>query len=430
MRWMLMGTAGVALAASAALAGSAATRREPEAAPAPAVRPVEPPVQQLGPYHTYWRDDRTLWVYSALPELGMNTFLGDADKFQKMRAAGVRIARMDLPWDATMEDRPFHYTEKFYGFRWAVQNAVRQGVTPLVLVHWNHGSPRAPGLQEGTDFHARFNRRLAAYMAEAARAFPEVLFWQVWNEPDGGYWGQMWGGWDNSVQQFPRREQGRRYAATLRAVYPAIKEANPRAWVLTAGLTGTERMVPNRRGGHDVAPAVSWEFLRGMYEAGAAPYFDFMAVHSYRDVAAIGTSIRRQVDAHEGRPGRPLWLTEFGAEGSDAAQQAWWRAALDDIEAPGTPFTKAMGFTLWLGERNSLGIFNPDWTPRSTYTHLQRRDFNQRIRTQGSGRGTVRVRAPDRDPVLPFRRDGEWVEISNVQIDGRFPTAIRFRPRG
>lgn len=96
------------------------------------------------------------------------------------------------------------------------------------------------------------------WMADRYRG--QVQAYQVWNEPNLD---REWGG------QPPSPEQ---YTELLRVCYTAIKEADPDVIVVSAGLapTGmyTELVMPD-----DV-------FLRRMYEAGAADYFDVLGLNA------------------------------------------------------------------------------------------------------------------------------------------------------
>ncbi len=433
------------------------------------------------PVRTYWRDEATLWVYSAVPEVGITSNLGDPTALGRVRDAGARLVRLDLPWNASMEDRPYHYTGAFYGFRWALDNARRAGLVPVVVVHAMGPGAGPPGLRLdllGERNRPEFNRRFAAYMAEAARSFPEVRFWEIWNETDGGYWGMPFGEWDARADQFPRRRQGRNYAAMLREVYPAIKRANPRAWVVMGGLTGTERLRVDGRDASGaprrvVANEVSWEFLNGVYDGGGAPFFDFMAVHSYaldsrggrwNGLDSLGVQVARVMAAREGKAGRPVWITEMGQNGDgyvgargwpherglndgdtfDSYQADWYRRALDLIAAPGSPYTKALAYALWekaplqpggvyrRGRTSSdydNGLFYDDWTPRPAYNYLRQRRFNAPLAAAAATPVEVRVRAPDRRPVgVRYTRQGADVILHSVRVDPLVPTTIRFEP--
>jgi Glycosyl hydrolase catalytic core len=105
---------------------------------------------------------------------------------------------------------------------------------------------------------------------------------EIWNEPDQG--NQLYFAGPKKVQ---------RYAALLKAAYPAIKQANPAVTVLGGSLVGS-----------------NGQFLRALYAAGIRGYYDGLAVHFYSLVLASLRAIR-EVQAQNG-DARPLWLDEFG----------------------------------------------------------------------------------------------------------------------
>ncbi len=114
---------------------------------------------------------------------------------------------------------------------------------------WHENQP--PGdLQDFADFCGavaeRYQGRIAAY--------------QVWNEPNlGREWGEL-------------PPDPAHYTELLKACYTAIKSADPEAIVVSAGLapTGTTsgQAMPDT------------DFLQGMYDTGAADYFDVLGVNA------------------------------------------------------------------------------------------------------------------------------------------------------
>ncbi len=122
----------------------------------------------------------------------------------------------------------------------------------------------------------------------AHRSLPRkpITMWQIWNEPDLPY---FW-----SSQHFARS-----YVALLRVAHRAIKQADPRASVVLASLTGD-----------------SWRGLATIYAVhGARSLFDVVGENTYapKPAEVIG-ALRRVRDVmkrnHDG--GKPLIDTEVG----------------------------------------------------------------------------------------------------------------------
>ncbi len=96
--------------------------------------------------------------------------------------------------------------------------------------------------------------------ALASRYKGRIRAYEIWNEPNLS---REWG------DQPPNPAE---YTALLKIGYQRIKEADPNAMVISAGLT------PTSRWDHVAVPDV--EFLKGMYAAGAKPYFDALGAHA------------------------------------------------------------------------------------------------------------------------------------------------------
>jgi hypothetical protein len=105
---------------------------------------------------------------------------------------------------------------------------------------------------------------------------------EIWNEPD-----------QSNEKYFAGPDKAARYAALLRAAYPAIKRANPPVAVLAGSLVGSNGV-----------------FLRALYAAGIKGYYDGLAIHFYTLTLASLRSIR-EVQLANG-DSKPLWLDEFG----------------------------------------------------------------------------------------------------------------------
>ncbi|MGD1058797.1 MAG: cellulase family glycosylhydrolase [Solirubrobacteraceae bacterium] len=122
-----------------------------------------------------------------------------------------------------------------------------------------------------------------AFVAYLAKRYgTQLAAIEVWNEPDQANEYYLAG---------PNKPE--RYAALLRAAYPAIKAVNPSIPVLAGSLVGSNGV-----------------FLRALYAAGIKGYYDGLAVHYYNLTLGSLRSIH-EVQLANGDT-TPLWLDEFG----------------------------------------------------------------------------------------------------------------------
>jgi len=133
-----------------------------------------------------------------------------------------------------------------------------------------------------------------------ARKVPVRAF-QVWNEP-------------SLPRYFAVSSFARPYVQLLGAAYRAVKQADPGATVVAAGL-----------------PNYSWRDLERLYGAGlrARGHFDAIAVHPFTGEPSGSVEILRRVRAVMNRHGdrrSPIWVTEISwpsGRGKANANQRW-----------------------------------------------------------------------------------------------------------
>lgn len=222
--------------------------------------------------------------------------LAQADRdVARARSLNAKVVRIDIPW-SVMEPRgpnqldahALAYTDRL------MSDASARGIRVIMMVEstpcWASSSPTPVGRKCGSRQSAAVNRwppnnpaDYAAFVAYlAARYGTQLAAIEVWNEPDQA-----------NQQYFAGPEKARRYAAILRAAYPAIKQANPNVTVLGGSLVGS-----------------SGVFLRALYAAGIKGYYDGLSVHYY-DLTLASLRAIHAVQLANGDPA-PLWLDEFG----------------------------------------------------------------------------------------------------------------------
>ncbi len=206
-------------------------------------------------------------VVTINPKLGVHTRLTDEVEPWKIQRSFEMVRTMGASWVveyflwAGCEPSPGAYDWTHADL--VVDHAVNQGLTVIARLGyvptWARPRQTSP-LYLDAGGYAAFAQFVAAF---AAHFRDRVNFIIIWNEPNLS---QEWG-------YRPVDPVG--YTALLRQIYPAAKAANPAVKILAGALAPT------------LAPAGSeWAlndlvYLQQMYDAGAAPYFDLLAAHSY-----------------------------------------------------------------------------------------------------------------------------------------------------
>jgi polysaccharide biosynthesis protein PslG len=191
-------------------------------------------------------------------------------------------------------------------FNWSdldtkVAAASAQGLQVLgILDHspqWNAhpgcivGSPNQCAPADPTAF--------ANYAAAAAAHFPQVTYWEIWNEPNLS---QFWSPSPSSTD----------YVIMLNGAYAAIKAVAPKDVVIAGALSRASDIA-----GVEIAPTT---FVTSMYANGAQ--FDILSLHPYTypfspDTANSGNGwpdvakIRATMVAN-GDSAKKIWITELG----------------------------------------------------------------------------------------------------------------------
>lgn len=242
---------------------------------------VEPTETSLGPTPTSLE---ALGSRPWLPHLGIGTTsLDQRGGLDQMVMAGAHWARRDsLLWSEVEPARGSRDWVALAGLEPELSNASRQGMEVVLIVHstpaWAQhvagsycGAIRPDALE---DFAAFMRDLVARYSAAPFN----VKYWELWNEPDVdpalvgprsefGCWGDMSDAYYG----------GGYYAEMLKAVYPAMKAADPQAQVLVGGLL----LDCDPKQPPEGQTCGASRFLEGVLEAEGGRYFDGVSFHSY-----------------------------------------------------------------------------------------------------------------------------------------------------
>ncbi len=311
---------------------------------------------------------------SPWPRYGLHTLVADERTLPLVQAAGVdTVVQLFAWWEIEPTRGQFIWQPadeavagaEYYGLKlvirldkhpaWANARPLEAGRPPVDLVQYDRWVRTVVG---------RYKGRVAAYI--------------IWNEPNLA---DEWSG----LPPDPAA-----YVEVLQVGYRAVKETDPDALVVSAGLAPT-----NTRNETALDDRL---FLEAMYAHGAADYFDVLGVHAYGfgyppddpRGAHDGLNLARIQDLREimlrfGDGQKPAWITEMGWTVRGNEHSAWQEVtpreqadylvgALERIRRE-WPWVGLV--TVW----NLGGESSPDWggysllaedgTPRPAYRALQ-----------------------------------------------------------
>jgi polysaccharide biosynthesis protein PslG len=227
--------------------------------------------------------------------IGFDTPLSSVDRqIAWARALHAHAIRVEIPW-STLEPARGRIEPRALAFAdHLVNQASAAGIKVVALAMWSpcwaSSAPasllrrcrasRPGGAQAWAPTDPDAYGTFVAFLA--ARYGPKLAAIEVWNEPD-----------QSNEDYFAGPNKAQRYAALLRAAYPAIKRADPAMPVLGGSLVGS-----------------NGAFLKALYAAGIRGYYDGLSVHFYNLVLASLRYLHEvQLANHDSKP---LWLNEFG----------------------------------------------------------------------------------------------------------------------
>lgn len=203
-------------------------------------------------------------VTTRNPKIGVHLRLSGTDDEAALSEQLSQVRDMGASWVVDLFPWAYVQPRGPHAFEWRgadliVAHARQQGVQIIaridIVPEWarpNNATDRQIDPQRYDDF-ARY---VAAF---AARYRDDVRYLVLWNEPNLNF---EWGS---------RSPDPGAYAALLKVVYPAVKQANPQMQIAAGALSPGPDVLGIRMD--------DLQFLRGMLDAGAP--FDVLAVHAY-----------------------------------------------------------------------------------------------------------------------------------------------------
>ena len=231
----------------------------------------------------------------------------DERDFQTMAATGIGADRVQFVWGSvqpTPISRNWGVTDTLIG------GLASHGIRAVPFIwgsaRWVTGAPALPPLESGADEKA-WRKFLWAAVARYGHdgSFWDTIYpqrfgadakplpvesWQIWNEP-------------NLEKYFAPGPSVEQYARLLRISHDAIKQKDPQAKIVLAGMPA-------------YGDVDAWKFLDSLYSTpGTEDDFDIVALHPYAsnlDQLRSGIERIRAVMKEHGAESTPLWITEIG----------------------------------------------------------------------------------------------------------------------
>ncbi len=205
------------------------------------------------------------------------------DTLELIKRMGAAWIRDELYWGAIEREKSkFEFPEYYDAYMKAAGNL---GIRPLIIFNYanrHYDKGLAPHTDEG-------RRAFAQYCVELMKRYGQICrHWEVWNEPNIGFW-----------QPKPNPED---YTNLLKTVYETVKSIDPQAVVVGVCTAGTD-----------------FSFIEEVLKRGGGKFMDAISVHPYRyprspevtDFVGEMVRLKELLDKY-GVGHLKVWLTEFG----------------------------------------------------------------------------------------------------------------------
>jgi len=171
---------------------------------------------------------------------------GHEQDLDLIAAAGFKFIRMDFAWGGIEREKGEY---RWTAYEELTANLEKRGLRAIYILDYGNGlyepGGSAPQHPESVAAFARWAGAAAAHFRGRR------VLWEIWNEPNIGFW--------------KPKPDVKQYIALARATCEAIRKSDPSATI--------------------IAPASStfpWAFLEEMFQAGLLEQLDAVSVHPYR----------------------------------------------------------------------------------------------------------------------------------------------------
>jgi GH35 family endo-1,4-beta-xylanase len=324
------------------------------------------------------------------PKIGLHTRLTDepdpakiAEEFRMLHDMGASWATEFFPWAYIQQSDANRYDWTHSDL--VVDAAQAEGITLIARLDgvpdWARPSDKTWKYLD-PQHYADYGNFVYAFVS---RYKGKVSHYIIWNEPNtAAEWGQ-------------RRPDPQAYANLLKVAYAQAKQADPTCIVLLAG------MAPNLEREGSTLALNDLAYIDKLYEAGAAPYFDAVAVHAYGLTASpddpsgpdkLNFARVEQIYAlmeRHGDGGKLVYVTEGGW--NDSPRWSYAVKPYQRVEYTIRAYDKALNewpwckaVTLWASRLpapqytyfDNYTFLTSDFIPKAVYLEVQKYAESQR----------------------------------------------------
>ncbi|MFJ3922888.1 cellulase family glycosylhydrolase [Streptomyces sp. NPDC090022] len=217
---------------------------------------------------------------------------------------GTKWIRVDLSWNNIQPDSPAGYN--WQRFDRVVKAARERNLDVLATVAYTPKWARGACKDSRPTCPPADPKKFAAFAKLAAQRYaPQgVHTWEIWNEP-------------NIPQFWSPKPDAKAYTTLLKLTAKALREGDPNAYLMMAGLAAVGTWEPIKYVSH-------LDYLEQVSKLGGNKVVDALSYHPYawpqlpkdgkvfKEISSASENLVGIAERH-GTPNMPVWLTETGA---------------------------------------------------------------------------------------------------------------------
>lgn len=321
-------------------------------------------------------------VQTNHPIVGVHTRLTDEVEEWKIQRTLQLTREMGASWIVELFPWAYYHGENGT-FAWehpdmVINHAHAQGLKVIARLGLTPGWARPPDTPLNYLDETAYDDFARYAVAFAQRYEGKLHGIIIGNEPNLAFeWGY-------------RQTSPKDYVELLKVITPEVRQVSPNLLILAGALAPTLEPEGSPRGLNDLL------YLQGMYEAGAAPYFDALAVHTYGLTFPPDTppapnilnfrrvELIRQIMIEAGDDHKQMYITETGwndhprwTQAVRPAQRINYTLEAFDYAEQNWPYVEMMG--LWVfrfpapskSHMDYYTLITPEFVQKPIYTALK-----------------------------------------------------------